>query len=113
MNKKILIISILAAFILITISFTSTVSSNTKTNTKNKESPLYKIRTNRAIGKNLGKILENIKTKFFGERIFFLPFQWLRNKNNLPIGDRVVMASLSSKCSTHHPLVFTCGLGGC
>ena len=85
MNKKILIISILTVLMLITISFTSTVSSNTETNDDKKESPLYKIRTNRAIGKNLGMIIDYIKTKFFGERIFFLPFQWLRNGEEQPI----------------------------
>ena len=79
MNKKILVVSILAVFTLVAISFATAVSSNTvKTNDK-KESPLYSIRTRRAIGERLGKIIDYIKTRFLGDRLFFLPFQWLRD----------------------------------
>jgi len=87
MNKNILVISIAAAFILIAISFASAVSSNNaKTNNK-KESPLFGIRTRRAIVEKLGKIIENIKTKFIGDRLFFLPF--LRSLQHLSIRQRL------------------------
>ena len=50
-----------------------------------KESSLYKIRTRRAIGERLGKIIDYLKTRFIGERMFFLPFQWLfREKPSYP-----------------------------
>ena len=77
MNKKILIVSILVVFTLVAISFASAI--NTTTPVKKKESPLYGIRTRRAIGERLGKIIDYIKTRFLGDRIFFLPFQWLRD----------------------------------
>ena len=79
MNKKILVVSILAVFTLIAISFASAVSTNTATSVKKKESPLYRIRTRRAIGERPGKIIDNIKTRFLGDRIFYLPFQRIRN----------------------------------
>ena len=95
MNKKILVVSILSIFILVAISFATTVSSNTtKTNDK-KESPLYRIRTRRAIRERLGRIIENIKTKFQGDRIFFLPLQWL---NNYIIGDNPLTAWKQQTC---------------
>ena len=79
--KKILIISISAVLMLVTISFASAIDTNT--DVEKKESPLYKIRTRQAIREKIGKIIENIKTKFLGERIFFLPLQWLGNKVHL------------------------------
>ena len=81
MNKKLVVVSILAVFTLVAISFASAVNTNTTNDIKKKESPLYKIRTSRAIGENLLKIIEYLKTKFLGDRIFFLPFQWLKNRN--------------------------------
>ena len=78
MNKKILLVSILAVFMLVAISYAAAVDTNTA-NTKRKESPLYKIRTGKAIAEKITNIIENIRTKFLGERIFFLPFQWMRN----------------------------------
>ena len=72
MNKKILIISILAFFMLVAISFSSAVSTNTETY-KKKESPLYRIRARRAITEKINEIVEDIKTRFIGERIFFIP----------------------------------------
>ena len=85
MNKKILVVCILVVFTLVAISFASAI--NTTTPVKKKESPLYGIRTRRAIGERLGKIIEHIKTKFLGERVFFLPFQWIRNLLGLSILD--------------------------
>ncbi len=78
MNKKILIVCILAVFTLVAISFASAI--NTTTPVKKKESPLYGIRTRRAIGERLGEIIDYIKTRFLGDRIFFLPFQWIRDR---------------------------------
>jgi hypothetical protein len=62
---------------LLAIAFASTVSSNTP-KTPKKESPLFGIRTRGAIRKKIGDLF----SRFIGERIFFLPFQWLRNIRN-------------------------------
>ena len=81
MNKKILIISIAAVFMLLIISFASTASSNTGKTVEKKESPLFGIRTRRAINEKFGEVLENIKTKYIGERVFYSPiFMILKNK---------------------------------
>jgi hypothetical protein len=80
MKKKILIISILAVFMLMAISFVSVVGKNTS-DAEKKESPLYGIRTKRAIGEKISNILENIKTRFLGERIFFLKFNQPTNRD--------------------------------
>jgi len=75
MNKKILVFCILAVFMLLAITFASTVTSDTSKPNR-KESPLFRIRTRQAIKEKIGKLL----TRFVGERIFFLPFQWIKNK---------------------------------
>jgi hypothetical protein len=86
MNKKILIISILAVFMLLAIVFTTTVTSNTQKPPK-QESPLFGIRTRRAIREKIGDLMR----RFVGERKFFLPFFGIINKfiNNedFSIGD--------------------------
>ena len=79
LNKKILVVSIIAVFILVAISFTSVVGLNTVKTANKKESPLYRIRTRRAIGERIGKIIDIIKTRFLGNRIFFIPLQFFRN----------------------------------
>ena len=81
MNKKILTVSILAVLMLVAITFATAVSSNTNTTVEKKESPLFGIRTRLAIGERLESLKETIKAKFVGERVFFLPFQWLKNVN--------------------------------
>jgi hypothetical protein len=74
MNKKIIILSVLVVLMLVGISFVS--SAETNTNSEKKESPLYGIRTRKAIGEKFVNILEDIKTKFLsGKRMFFLPPQ--------------------------------------
>jgi hypothetical protein len=83
MNKKLLVVSILAVFMLVVISFSTAISSNTTTTVKKKESPLFGIRTRLAIGENLQDLKERIKARFIGERVFFLPFQLLRNRDVL------------------------------
>ena len=60
--------SFIAVFILISISFSTALSSNTN-NDENKESPLYRIRTRRAIGERIIELKEIIKTKFIGQRL--------------------------------------------
>jgi len=94
MNKKIKIIGGLIAFLLITIVFASTVSSYSEKAVENKESPLYQIRTQQRIIQKIDYLIKNIKTKFLGERMFFLPAKWIKIKNisrqselaTLPIG---------------------------
>ena len=81
MKNKILIISILIVLTLVTVSFTSTVSSNVSTSTIKKESPLYKIRTNRAIKDRIKDIVENIKTRFLENRVFIIPLLMEKIKN--------------------------------
>jgi hypothetical protein len=74
MNKKILFVSLLSVFMLLAIMFASTVTSDTQKPPK-KESPLFGIRTRKAIKEKIGDFIR----RFIGERVFFLPFQWLRN----------------------------------
>ena len=83
MNKKILSLNILAVSMLVTISFASAINTNTTINVQKKESPLYGIRTKLAIGEKISDIIKNIRTKFLGERIFFLPIQRLSKISNL------------------------------
>ncbi|MCK5030623.1 MAG: hypothetical protein KAR64_04090 [Thermoplasmatales archaeon] len=81
MNKKLLVVSILAVLMLVAISFSTAVSSNTTTTVKKKESPLFDIRARRAINEKFGEVIENIKTKYIGERVFYSPiFMILKNK---------------------------------
>jgi hypothetical protein len=82
MKKKILLVSILATFMLVAISYATAV--NTTNSVDKKESPLYGIRTRRAIEEKISKIVENIKTNFIGERIFFLPFYRTTYYDNSP-----------------------------
>ena len=79
-NKKILIISILAVLTLVTISYASAMNNNNTTQVEKKESPLYKIRTRSVIREKINQILEHIKTKFLGERIFFIPYKFEDNR---------------------------------
>jgi hypothetical protein len=76
LNRKLLIVSVFVVFLLVMISFASAVNSNTEKNVKTRGgSPLFRIRVRKALSERVGDILNN----FFGERVFFLPFQWLRN----------------------------------
>ena len=87
MNKRIMGISIVAVFMLVTISFASAV--NTTTNVTKKESPLFGIRLRRSIKDKVGNVLENIKTKYIGERVFLLPFLWLMNRDGISARQRL------------------------
>ena len=79
MKKNLIIISFIICIILLTISITSAIEVNKNQSIENKESPLYKIRTRQVLGDRLKELIECIKAKFLGERMFFLPFQWLKN----------------------------------
>ena len=62
MKMKIMVVSLLAVFMLVAISYASAINTNKNINTniKKKESPLYKVRTIRAIGEKLGKIFKEL-----------------------------------------------------
>ena len=77
MKKKILIFGVLSVLMLVTISFSSAISANSEKDDK-RESPLFKLRTQRALSIKLGNILEQIKTKFLGERIYMIPFSLMK-----------------------------------
>jgi hypothetical protein len=77
MKKKLMIGSIFAILMLITLFFVSVVGSET---IEKKESPLYKIRTRRAIYRNLGEIYEKIIIKFQGRRFFSLPLNLIKKE---------------------------------
>ena len=77
MNKKIIITGCFLLFMLVAITLASAIETNT--HIKKKNSPLYSIRIKRAISEKIDRILENIKTRFLGERIFFHQFTWLKN----------------------------------
>jgi len=74
MNRRIILLSTMTVIMLIIIAFTSTVNSDNSKPIR-KESPLFNIRTRKAIRE---KIKDIIKTRFIGERVFFLPFRWLK-----------------------------------
>ena len=78
--KKIFGFALLVVILLVTISFATAIG--TKTTSEQKESPLYNLRTKNVISTKVTQILQNIKTKFLGERIFIIPFISFRNVNN-------------------------------
>jgi hypothetical protein len=74
---KITIITIFVVLMLVMISYASAI--NTKTNIEKKESPLFQVRVRTAIGEKMIDILNDIKTKFLGERLYFKPNEWLKS----------------------------------
>jgi len=60
---------------LVSVSFVSSAEINT--DVEKKDSPLWRIRSKQAITEKISNIVDNIKTKLFGERAFFLPFKSL------------------------------------
>jgi hypothetical protein len=80
MNKKILIIGIFVVFIMLAIAFASTVTSD-NSKTSKKVSPLFGIRTRRAIREKIGDFIR----RYIGQRVFFLPFRFLFEKNDLSV----------------------------
>jgi hypothetical protein len=104
MKKKILIFSIITVFMLVAISFATAV--NTEKTTK-KASPLFGIRTRRTIGREkINEIKENIRSRFIGERVFFLPFQWLNNKDVLITRQQLGLKTIN--CYTTEPNTYKC-----
>ena len=81
LKKRVFILSIFVIFLIVAISFASAINSNSEKNLRPKESPLYKIRIRKVIKEKMGEILR----RFVGERVFFLPFQWLRKIINTEI----------------------------
>ena len=101
MDKKITIIGCILIFILVTISFASAI----ETNTEQKESPLYKLRTRRAIGEKINTIIENKKTRFLGDRTFFIPLSFLfRTDDPSPRG---IFYTKSLNCDCSHTNAFS------
>ena len=78
MKKKILIIGISVAFMLVTISYATALRT---TEVEKKESPLFRLRAQKAIKEKINTILESIKTKFIGERVFWIHFRIFRIDN--------------------------------
>lgn len=68
---------------LVAISFASAV--NTERTAKKKESPLFGIRTERSVNKGIKESKEQLKVKFIGERLFFLPFLLSTYGNDMPV----------------------------
>jgi hypothetical protein len=85
MNKKLTIFGVLIAFVMVGISFASAVSSNIPEGKEKKVSPLYKIRIKQSVRERVGNILESIKSKFLGERLFFLSPRLLLNSRELSL----------------------------
>ena len=83
MKKKIIAISILAVFMLVTISIVTAVGTThtAKPVEKKGGSPLFGIRTRRAIAveEKIGELKASVRDgikAWFVNREFFLPFQW-------------------------------------
>jgi hypothetical protein len=104
MKRKILAGCILAVFI-ITVSAITAIGLKTDAD-ENKESPLYKIRTQKAISEKINSLVDSIKTKFLGERVFWVPLI-----QRFPVGTITPPPSIGSEggkgCLT---CFFTCGL---
>jgi len=95
---------LLVTTIILTVSIATAIS--TKKTQRENESPLYKIRTKTAIKEKI----QNIKTRFYGERIFFLPF--LLNKNsNRDFRDNFNRENTYDlkNCFTYHIETILCG----
>jgi len=108
MKKKIAIISFLAVLFLISVSMASAINTADIKKEK-KESPLFGIRTNRAISEKI----QNIKTKFFGNKLFFLPFQLIRN-NNQNIRERLNEKEFTVDSFTCNPTGYcSCSITSC
>jgi hypothetical protein len=109
MQNKIKIISILSIFMLIAISLMA--NGLVALGRNRKESPLYKVRALDAINEKVSQI----KTKF-NTRLFFKPFQLIRNKINLLIEEdsnsniRTQSCSLGTPPCTFWPFIKGCSV---
>ena len=113
MKKKIVTISALAVLMLVAISFATAINT---TNTENKESPLYGLRTSRATGEKISNLIENIKTKFLGDRTFFIPFSFLYRNDDPSHGGVFHSKTCNCVCEytnqwSYHACNPTCGMG--
>ena len=111
MNKKITIGSMFAVLMLVAISFATAINT---TDVGNKESPLYGLRTRLAIGEKISNIIENIKTKFLGDRVFFIPFSSVY-RNDIPLPGGLFYTKLICECEYTNVFSYgtcqpTCGL---
>ena len=94
---------------LVTISFAAAISN---TNVEKKESPLWILRTKRSISSKIGGLINNIKTKFIGDRLFFIPSNWLENIGHL-YSNRQYCSKLETKyIRTCDGCTFCSGFGG-
>ena len=91
MRKKMMGITIIIITMLVTISLATATSSEEKEQTK--ESPLYKIRAKSHIGQKIGNIVTKIKTKFLGERMFFMPNKPITNQYRMSLREMAQMKS--------------------
>jgi len=95
MNRKLMIGSALAVLMLVAISFASGFSSGT-TNAGKKDSPLYMIRTKIYLGEKIGRILEEVKTRFIGDRISL--FSCLLNFEDRVLAPCSLISSVPASC---------------
>lgn len=109
MKKKIVIGCIGIIFMLAMISMVSAIS--TQKIIQKKESPLFTIRTNNAVQKNMA----NLKTRFVGKKIFFLPIipnnecMSLRDKFSKETSGSQHTCGTSNTCIYHNTCSHTCG----
>ena len=99
--KKKLFLSMILVVMLVFISFATAVSSTTDEKVKQKESPLFQIRAKQAISEKIIDIIENIKTRFLGERIFFIRFEsrlWAIQNFETPLRHRFFKCSDTAMC---------------
>jgi len=75
--KKIVWIYILAVIMLVAVSYVSAVTANSAESIQKKESPLYRVRSKIAISEKIATLINMVKSRFLGERIFFLRFDRL------------------------------------
>jgi hypothetical protein len=108
MNRKIIVGCFLVIFLMMTTSIVSVAGS--EASNEKKESPLYRIRTKSAIRERVDTIVENIKTKFLGERIFLIPMIFERGfLRNFPQQNAIYTYLTDCKCLSVIPVVRTCG----
>jgi len=82
MNKKIIIFSILTIFMLVTISYATAIGNIEKK--EKKISPLFKIRTTKALNEKQDVIKDkiiDIFMNFIKDRKFYIPFKFIRIRN--------------------------------
>ena len=91
---------------LVCLSVNSVMSQ--RNNVNKKESPLFGIRTNRVINEKI----ENIKSKFFLNRIFFIQLQLVEENNNLRdrLQEKTVAGSFTciTVCDAGDPMTTGC-----